>query len=67
MGVELSCSGIVISSCSTSGTRRLTLVTNPLRSNECGKDWITIMTNGTYLWSIVTVNQVMVETVKLSK
>lgn len=48
-------------------THRLTLVTTQVRSNKCGKDWVVIMTNGTYLRSTVTVNHVMVETVKLSK
>jgi hypothetical protein len=33
-GVELMCSGRVGSSCSTSGTRRVTLVTNPVVSHE---------------------------------
>jgi len=33
-GVEFMCSGRVSSSCSTSGTRRVTLVTNPVVSHE---------------------------------
>ena len=33
-GVELRCSGRVSSSCSTSGTRRVNLVTNPVISHE---------------------------------
>ena len=35
---ELRCSGRVSSSCSTSGTRRVNLVTNPVISHECGKN-----------------------------
>ena len=37
-GGELRCSGRVSSSCSTSGTRRVNLVTNPVISREWGKD-----------------------------
>jgi hypothetical protein len=37
-GGELRCSGRVSSSCSTSGTRRVYLVTNPVISREWGKD-----------------------------
>jgi hypothetical protein len=37
-GGELRCSGRVRSSCSTSGTRRVNLVTNPVISHEWGKD-----------------------------
>jgi hypothetical protein len=37
-GGELRCSGRVNSSCSTSGTRRVNLVTNPVISHERGKD-----------------------------
>ena len=33
-GAELRCSGRVGSSCSTSGTRRVNLVTNPVKSHE---------------------------------
>ena len=36
---EIRCSGRVSTSCSTSGTSRVNLVTNPLISHECGKDW----------------------------
>jgi hypothetical protein len=69
---ELGCSGRVNSSCSTSGTRRVNLVTNPVISHEWGKDWEVLMTSGTYMLSLwhryrLTVNQVMVATVKLSK
>ncbi len=35
---EISCSGSVSSSCSTSGTRRINLVSNPMISREWGKD-----------------------------
>ena len=35
---EPMCSGRVGSSCSTSGTRRVNLLTNPVISHECGKD-----------------------------
>jgi hypothetical protein len=35
---ELKCSGRVNSPCSTSGTRHVNLVTNPVISNERGKD-----------------------------
>jgi hypothetical protein len=37
IGVELRCSGRVSSSCSTSDTRRVNLVTNPVISHEWGK------------------------------
>jgi len=37
-GSELRCSGIVSSSCSTSCTLRVNLVTNPVISHELGKD-----------------------------
>ena len=52
-GVELRCSGKVGSSCSTSGARRVNLVTNPVISHEWGKDRIMIMSNETYPWSFV--------------
>jgi len=58
---ELRCSGRVSSSCSTSDTRRVNLVTNLVISHERGKDREVLTTSGTYPWSI-TVNQV-----KLSK
>ena len=54
IGGELRCSGRVSSSCSTSGTRRVTLVTNLVISHEWGKDRKVLMTSGTYPWSIVT-------------
>ena len=50
---ELRYSGRVSSSCSTSATRRVTLVTNPSISHEWGKDRIVIMTNGSNPWSFV--------------
>ena len=51
---ELRCSGRVGSSCSTSDTRRVNLVTNPVISHERGKDREVLMTSGTYPWSFVT-------------
>ena len=51
---ELMCSGRVSSSCSTSGTRRVNLVTKPLISHEWGKDRGMLTTSGTYPWSFVT-------------
>jgi hypothetical protein len=48
------CSGMVCSSCSTSGTRRVNLVTNPVISREWGKDLEVFTTSGTYPWSFVT-------------
>ena len=53
-GVELRCSGRVSSSCSTSGTRRVNLVTHLVISYERGKDREMITTSGTYPWSFVT-------------
>jgi hypothetical protein len=44
----------VNSSYSTSGTRRITLVTNSAISQECGKDRRVFTTSGTYPWSFVT-------------
>ena len=54
----------VSSSCSTSGARRVNLVTNPMISHEWGKDREVFSTNGTYS---ITMNQVMVATVKFPK
>ena len=51
---ELGCFGRVTNSCSTCGTRRVVLVTNPVISNERGKYRIVITTNATYTWSFVT-------------
>ena len=53
-GDELRCSRRVSSSCSTSGTRRVNLVTNPVISREWGKDQEVFTTCGTYPWSFVT-------------
>jgi hypothetical protein len=50
-GDELRCSGRVSSSCSTSCTRLVNLVTNPVISHEWGKDREVLTTSGTYLWS----------------
>jgi hypothetical protein len=54
IGSELRCSGRVNSSCSTSDTRRVNLVTNPVISHERGKDREVFTTSGTYPWSFVT-------------
>jgi hypothetical protein len=51
---ELRCSGKVSSSCCTSGTHRVNLVTNPVISREWGKEWEVFTTSGTYPWSFVT-------------
>jgi hypothetical protein len=51
---ELWCSGRISSSCSTSGIRRVNLVTDPVISREWGKDREVFTTNGTYPWSFVT-------------
>jgi short subunit dehydrogenase-like uncharacterized protein len=69
---ELRCSGRISTSCSTSGIRRVNLVTNPVISREWGKDREVFMTSGTYrghLWHrySIAVNQVMLATVKFSK
>ena len=53
-GGELRCSGRVSSSCSTSDTRRVNLVTNPVISHERRKDREVLTTNGTYPSSFVT-------------
>jgi hypothetical protein len=53
-GGELRCSGRVGSSCSTSGTRRVNLVTNSIISREWGKDREVFTTSGTYPWLFVT-------------
>ena len=52
-GSELRCSRKVSSSCSTNGTRRCTLNTNPLINHEWGKDREVLTTCGTYPWSFV--------------
>jgi hypothetical protein len=51
-GDELRCSGRVSSSCSTSDTRRVNLVTNPVISRKWGKDRAVFTTSGTYPWSL---------------
>jgi len=53
-GSELGCSEGVGSSCSTSGTRRITLATNTVISHEWGTDKEVLTTNGTYALSFVT-------------
>ena len=52
-GGELRCSGRVSGSCSTSDTRRVNLVKNPVTSHERGKDREVFTTSGTYPWSLV--------------
>ena len=51
---EFRCSGRVSSSRSTSGIRRVNLVTNPVISNEWRKDWKVLTTSVTYPKSFVT-------------
>ena len=53
-GGELRYSGRVSSSCSTSGTRCVNLVTNPVISREWGKGREVFTTSRTYPWSFVT-------------
>ena len=48
---ELRCSGRINSSWSTSGTRRVALVTNPVISHEWGNDREVLTTSGTYPWT----------------
>ena len=50
-GCELRYSGIVSSSCSTSGTIRVNLVTNSVLSNKWKKNRLETTKNGTYAWS----------------
>ena len=52
-GGELGCSARIISFCSTSDTRSVNLVTNPVISREWGKDQEVLKTSGTYPWSFV--------------
>jgi hypothetical protein len=52
-GDELRRSGMVNRSSSTSGTRRVNLVTNPVISHERGKNREVLTTSGTYPWSFV--------------
>jgi hypothetical protein len=51
---KLKCSGRLNSSCSTSGTRRVNLVTHPVITREWGKNREVFTTSGTYPWSFVT-------------
>ena len=51
-GGELRCSGRVGSSCSTSGTRRVNLATNPVISHEWGKEREVFTTSGHLLTTI---------------
>jgi hypothetical protein len=51
-GSELRCSGRVGSSCSTSDTRRVNLVTNPVICHERGKDREVFTTSGTFVTQI---------------
>ena len=53
-GDELRCCGRVSSSCSTSGSRRVNIVTHPVISHERGTDRKVFTTSGTYPWSFVT-------------
>ena len=53
-GGKISCSGRVISSCSTCDTRSVTFVKNPVISHEWRTYWIVFKTNGTYTWSLRT-------------
>ena len=53
-GGELRCSGRVGSSCPTSDTHCVHLVTNPVISHEWGKDREVFTTSGTYPLSFVT-------------
>jgi hypothetical protein len=68
-GGELRCSGRVGSSCSTKGIRRVNLVTNPVISREWGWCFRQMEHIHGHLWHrySITVNQVMVATVKFSK
>ena len=56
-GSELGCSGRVTSSSSTSDSRRVNLVTNPVISHERGKNREVFTTSGTYLWSFVYLSE----------
>ena len=53
-GGELRCSARVGTSCSTSDTRCVNLVTNPVISHERGRDQNVFTTSGTYPWSFAT-------------
>ena len=68
---ELWCSGRVRSSCSTSSTRCVNLVTNPMISHEerIGKSLGQVEHIRGHLWHryFIKINQVMVATIQLSK
>ena len=51
---ELRCSGWVNSSCSTSGIRRVNIVTNPVIRHAQGMDRDVLTTSGICPWSFVT-------------
>ena len=53
-GNDFKCSSRISTSPSTSGTRRVTRVTNPEISHEWWKDCVVTTTHGTYTWSTVT-------------
>jgi hypothetical protein len=53
-GGERRCSGKISSSCYTSDIRRVNQATNPVISQEWGKDWEVLTTSGKYMWSYVT-------------
>jgi hypothetical protein len=61
-GGDLTCSDKVNTSCSTSGTRRVNLVSNSVISYELGKDREVLTTRGTYLWSFVTIGRFLYDT-----
>jgi hypothetical protein len=48
------CLGSASSSCSTIGTLRIALVTNPVICDELGNDRDVRTTSGTFPWSLVT-------------
>ena len=52
-GAELRYSGMVSSSCSTSDTRRVNLIANPVINHEWGNDREVFTTSGTYPSSFV--------------
>ena len=47
-------------SCSTSGNRRVNLVTNPVVRHELGKDREVFMTSGKYPWSFKDVSSILI-------
>ena len=71
-GGELGRSRMVCGPCSTSGTRRVNLVTNKIITRQWVRDREVLTISGTNNWSLwhryyITVNQVMVATVTFSK